>query len=175
MIPLMGVTSAFVFAVQMVNFPVPGLAGTSGHVLGATLSVVLLGPWAGAAVIAIVLIAQCLIFQDGGLTALGANIFNMSFAGALISYALYSAIRMVITGDRGIILGCALAAWLSIVTSSCMVAVELAVSQVSPLKVVLPAMAAIHGVIGIVEAIITCFIVSFLLKARRDLIYGTEP
>ena len=76
----MGVMAAFIFAAQMLNFPVAG--GTSGHLLGGALAAVLLGPYAGAIVIAIVLIVQCLVFQDGGLTALGANIFNMSFIGA---------------------------------------------------------------------------------------------
>ena len=95
MIPLMGVMSAFIFAAQMVNFPV--MSGTSGHLLGGVLAAVLLGPYAGAIVLACVLIVQCLIFQDGGLTALGANIFNMSIVGTMGGYGVYK----IISGNSG--------------------------------------------------------------------------
>ncbi len=172
MIPLMGVTAAFIFAAQMLNFPVMG--GTSGHLLGGVLAAVLLGPYAGAIVIAVVLAVQCLIFQDGGLTALGANIFNMSFVGAMGGYFLYNIIRKAIGGDKGIILGAAISAWASVVAASSVCAIELAISGTSPLKVALAAMAGVHALIGIGEAIITCLVISFVLKVRRDLIYNIE-
>ena len=172
MIPLMGVTAAFIFAAQMLNFPVIG--GTSGHLLGGVLAAVLLGPYAGAIVIALVLVVQCLIFQDGGLTALGANIFNMSFVGAMGGYFIYNIIRRSIGGDRGIMVGAVIAAWLSVVVASSVCAIELAISGTSPLRVALPAMVGVHTLIGIGEAIITCLVVSFVLKVRPDLIYNKE-
>ena len=172
MIPLMGVMAAFIFAAQMLNFPVMG--GTSGHLLGGVLAAVLLGPCAGAIVIALVLVVQCLIFQDGGLTALGANILNMSFVGAIGGYFVYNIIRKSIGGNKGIIVGAAIAAWLSVVVASSVCAIELSISGTSPLRIALPAMAGVHTLIGIGEAIITYLVVSFVLKVRPDLIYNKE-
>jgi len=170
LIPLMGVVAAFIFAAQMLNFPVVG--GTSGHLLGGVLAAVLLGPFAGALVIAIVLIIQCLIFQDGGITALGANIFNMAFIGAGGGYFVYNAIREKINGDRGIMIGTVLAAWLSVVAASAFCALELALSGTSPLQIALPAMVTVHMLIGIGEALISGLVISFILKTRADLIYN---
>ena len=141
MVPLMGVLSAFIFAAQMINFPVMG--GTSGHLLGGVLAAVLLGPWAGAVVIASVLIFQCLVFQDGGLTALGANILNMALAGTLGGYFIYRVIAKLLGGRRGIVTGAVAAAWLSVVAAASLCALELALSGTSPLGLVLPAMAAV--------------------------------
>jgi len=172
MVPLMGVMAAFIFAAQMLNFPVAG--GTSGHLVGGVLAAVLLGPYAGAIAVTVVLIAQCLIFQDGGLTTLGANILNMALVGALGGYLIYSIVRKIISGNRGIVAASALAAWLSIVVSSSLCAVELALSGTSPLKIALPAMAGIHALIGVGEAIITSLVIGFLLKVRPDLIYEKE-
>jgi len=169
MIPLMGVMSAFIFAAQMLNFPVAG--GTSGHLLGGVLAAALLGPCAGAIVISIVLLAQCLIFQDGGLTALGANIFNMSFIGAVGGYYIYSFIRKLIGDKKGIVIAAGISAWLSVILASSMCAVELAISGTSPLNIALPAMAGVHVLIGIGEAVITCLVVGFVVKVRPDLIY----
>ena len=178
MVPLMGVMSAFIFAAQMLNFPVIG--GTSGHLLGGVLSAVLLGPYGGAIVLSVVLIAQCLIFQDGGLTTLGANIFNMSFVGAIGGYFVYTIIRRITPfsvfdrrqgGNKGLIIATSLAAWLSVVMSSCVCAIELAMSGTLPLKVALPAMAGVHALIGIGEAMITSMVIGFVLRVRPDLIY----
>ncbi len=172
MIPLMGVLAAFIFAVQMLNFPVA--AGTSGHLLGGVLAAVLLGPYAGAIVIAVVLTIQCLIFQDGGLTALGANIFNMSFVGSMGGYVIYNLIRKVIGDNKGVLIGTAVASWISVVLASSVCAIELAVSGTSPLHIALPAMALVHMLIGIGEAIISVLVVSFVLKTRPDLVYNGE-
>jgi len=172
MIPLMGVLAAFIFAVQMLNFPV--VAGTSGHLLGGVLAAVLLGPYAGAIVIAVVLAIQCLIFQDGGLTALGANIFNMSFVGTMGGYVIYNLIRKIIPNDKGILVGTAIAAWISVVLASSVCALELAISGTSPLRIVLPAMVLVHMLIGIGEAIISVLVVSFVLKTRPDLVYNKK-
>jgi cobalt/nickel transport system permease protein len=172
MIPLMGVMAAFIFAAQMLNFPVAG--GTSGHLLGGVLAAVLLGPSAGAIVIAVVLIVQCFIFQDGGVTALGANIFNMSFVGAVGGYFVYNLLRKLFGGERGILIGAAIAAWCSVVAAAAFCALELAISGTSPLKVALPAMVGVHTFIGIGEAIITLGVMSFVLKTRPDLVYNNK-
>ncbi len=169
MIPLMGVMAAFIFAAQMLNFPVVG--GTSGHLLGGVLAAVLLGPYAGALVITVVLIVQCFVFQDGGVTALGANVFNMAIVGAMGGYFLYGFLRRGIKGTAGLIVGAGVAAWASVVVASIVCAVELALSGTSPIRIALPAMAGIHALIGIGEAIITCLVVSFVAKVRPDLIY----
>jgi len=166
MVPLMGVTAAFVFAAQMLNFPVAG--GTSGHLLGGVLAAVLLGPWAGMLVIASVLIVQCLIFQDGGLLALTANIFNMGLIGAVGGYYLYAWLKSKL---NNIVTASASAAWASVVIASSACAVELALSGTSPLGIALPAMAGIHVLIGIGEAIITGVVISLVQNTRPDLIY----
>lgn len=169
MVPLMGVMSAFIFAAQMLNFPIAG--GTSGHFLGGVLAAVLLGPYAGALCISCVLIVQCLIFQDGGLTALGANIFNMSIVGTMGGYLVYSMIRLSLRRTNGILIGAAVAAWFSVIAASGACAVELSISGTSPLNVALPAMLWVHALIGIGEAVITVLVIGFILKARPDLIF----
>jgi cobalt/nickel transport system permease protein len=164
-VPLMGVAAAFIFAAQMLNFPVIG--GTSGHLLGGVLATVLLGPYAGVVVLSLVLIVQCLVFQDGGLTALGANIFNMAFLGTAGAYFIYRFFKK----RTGLIISVGVASWFSVVIASCACAIELALSGTTALKIVLPAMVGIHMLIGIGEAIITCLIINFILKIRPDLIY----
>lgn len=169
-IPLMGVMSAFIFAAQMVNFPIAG--GTSGHLLGGVLAGVLLGPYAGSLVIAVVLTAQCLIFQDGGLTALGANIVNMSLLGTAGAYFLYAGIKYVLKNNQGIKIAVAVASWCSVLIASTACAFELVFSGTIPLKIVLPAMAGVHAVIGIGEAVITSLVLNYVLKVRADLLYS---
>jgi cobalt/nickel transport system permease protein len=164
-VPLMGVTAAFIFAAQMLNFPIIG--GTSGHLLGGVLAGALLGPYAGAVVLSLVLIVQCLIFQDGGLTALGANIFNMALLGAVGGYYIYRFLRRRV----GLIISIGVASWFSVVIASCACAIELAISGRSVLKIVLPAMVGIHALIGVGEAAITCLVINFVMKVRPDLIY----
>jgi cobalt/nickel transport system permease protein len=166
-IPLMGVMAAFIFAAQMLNFPVMG--GTSGHFLGGVLAAVLLGPFAGAVVIAVVLLVQCLVFQDGGLTALGANILNMSLIGTILAYYVFKLLRAVF-GQKGFLAAVALAAWLSVILASTACSIELAISGTSPLKIALPAMAVVHSLIGIGEAVITVLIAGFVMKVRPDLV-----
>jgi cobalt/nickel transport system permease protein len=170
MVPMMGVMSAFIFAAQMVNFPVMG--GTSGHLLGGVLAAVLLGPFAGAIVLTCVLVVQCLIFQDGGLTAMGANIFNMAIVGTMGGYLLYKGISRLMPSRQGIMVATAVASWFSVFIASAACAVELALSGTSPFHIVVPAMAAVHAVIGIGEAVITTLVVGFVLNVRPDLVYG---
>lgn len=172
MIPLMGVMSAFIFAAQMLNFPIA--AGTSGHLLGGVLAAVLLGPYIAAIVIACVLLAQCLIFQDGGLTALGANIVNMSFAATIAGYLAYAFIKKILGEKKGFFIAVAFASWVSVVLAASFCAIELALSKTVPLGITLPAMTSVHALIGIGEAIITCLVLSFIIKVRPDLIYKRE-
>jgi len=167
-VPLMGVMAAFIFAAQMLNFPV--LGGTSGHLIGGVLAAVTLGPFAGAIVLSLVLIVQCLVFQDGGITALGANIFNMAVVGTIIGYYIYAFLKSVFF-RKNILPAVLIASWLSVVLASLFCAFELAFSGVSPLKVVLPAMVFVHLFIGIGEAIITTLVIAFILRVRPDLIY----
>ncbi|GET40098.1 energy-coupling factor ABC transporter permease [Microseira wollei] len=169
-VPLMGVCAAFIFAAQMINFPIPG--GTSGHLLGGTLAGVLLGPWAGSLVMAVVFIVQAVVFQDGGITVLGANITNMGLIGTFCGYYLYRTIRHALGRDswRGIRIGTAVAAWTSVVIASILCAIQLAISGI-PLGVALVAMAGWHVLIAIGEALITVVTVSFVWRTRPDLLY----
>jgi cobalt/nickel transport system permease protein len=173
-VPLMGVTAAFVFAAQMINFPVAG--GTSGHFLGAVFSSVLLGPWASLIVMTIVLVVQCLGFADGGLTAIGSNIFNMGVMGALGGYGVFITLYVLLRKSRkGFFIALAISSWFSIMLGASAAAIELAISGTSPLKVALPAMAGTHALIGIGEAIITTTAVSLILKTRPDLVGAYAP
>ncbi len=168
-VPLIGVSAAFIFAAQMLNFPVA--AGTSGHFLGAAFLSIILGPWAASLVMALVLLIQALGFADGGITALGSNIFNMGIVSVLVGYFTYKWLVKLLPPKRGsIMVSAAVASWLSVVSGASMVAVELAVSGTSPLVVVLSAMAGIHAVIGVGEALITVAILGTLLASRRDLV-----
>jgi cobalt/nickel transport system permease protein len=166
---LMGTMSAFVFAGQMVNFPVG--PGVSGHLLGGVLSAVLLGPWAGAVVIAAVLIVQCFLFNDGGLTALGANFVNMGLIGAVCGYAIYAPIRRAIGGQKGVLIAAMAAAWFSVLLASGAFAVEMAASgHRDDFLRILTWMAMVHAVIGVGEALITGLVVRFVLLRRPDLL-----
>jgi cobalt/nickel transport system permease protein len=167
-IPLMGLSAAFVFAAQMLNFPVAG--GTSGHLLGGVLASVLLGPGAAAIVIACVLMVQALLFSDGGVLALGANIFNMAFIGAVGGYAIYRLVQRLLPGLRGRITAIFFAAWCSTVLASLTCAGELALSGTLAPHVVFPAMASVHMLLGIGEGLITALVVLAIARARPDLL-----
>lgn len=171
MVPLMGVCAAFIFAAQMINFPIPG--GTSGHLVGGTLAGILLGPWAGTLVVTVVFIVQAVLFQDGGLTVLGANILNMGLLGTFCGYYLYKSIRLTL-GRRSwnsMAIATVVAAWVSVVIAAIMTALQLALSGTVPLIVSMIAMISWHIVIGVGEAIITVIAVSFVWRSRPDLLY----
>lgn len=168
-VPLMGVLAAAIFAGQMLNFTVAG--GTSGHLMGAAIATILLGPWAAIVVMTCVVSIQALIFQDGGLIVLGANIFNMGIVGVAVSYMAYTAIMRVARGARwGVFVGGFSAAWLSVFVAALGVALELAISGISPANVAIPAMAAVHALIGIGEGLITVGALGFVYAARPDLL-----
>lgn len=173
-VPLLGVTAAFIFAAQMLNFPIAG--GTSGHFLGAVLAALLLGPWNACLIMAIVLVIQCLGFADGGLTALGTNVFNMGVIGGVVPYfLLLRGIRdQAVENKKFYLTRVAAASWLSVVLASTACALELAISGTSPLGVVLPVMAGVHMLIGLGEATITVAVVSAVLASRRDLLWQLQ-
>jgi cobalt/nickel transport system permease protein len=172
---LMGMMAAFVFAAQMVNFPI--LPFVSGHLLGGVLAAVVLGPWAGAVAIGAVLIVQALLFADGGLTALGANFVNMGLIGAGVGWAIYATIRRAAGGGpSGTLIGAVVAAWIAVILSAGACAIELAASHGgSTLPTLLGWMALVHAGIGVGEALITGLVVQAILLVRPDLIPGLEP
>jgi cobalt/nickel transport system permease protein len=172
-IPLMGILAAFVFAAQMINFPVAG--GTSGHLLGGTLVAVLLGPWAAVLVMTTVIAVQGFLFQDGGLLALGFNVFNMGVISAFVGYAVYTWLRKALgSTSRGQLVGAAVAAWIAVQIAASATSLELAISGTSPLDVALPAMLGVHVLIGIGEALITAGALAFIQQARPDLLDGSK-
>ncbi len=168
-VPLMGVLAAAIFAGQMLNFAVAG--GTSGHLLGAALAMILLGPWAAVLVLTTVVGVQALIFQDGGLLAMGGNLFNMAVVGVFVSYFVYRTVQRISGGQKwGVFVGGVLAAWSSIFIASLAAALELSFSGTSPANISIPAMGGIHAIIGIGEALITLGALAFLYATRRDLL-----
>jgi cobalt/nickel transport system permease protein len=165
-IPLMGVMAAFIFAAQMINFPVAG--GTSGHLLGGALAAIVLGPWAGMLVMTSVIAVQALLFQDGGLVVMGANILNMGLVTAAVGYGLY---RSSAGRSRGVKLAAAgVAAWLTVMTGALLTSIQLWLSGTSDLQIVIPAMLGVHALIGLGEALITVSALAFILQTRPDLL-----
>ncbi len=173
-VPLMGVLAACIFAGQMLNFAVTG--GTSGHLLGADLATILLGPWGAVLTMTCVVAVQALVFQDGGLLALGANLFNMAVVGVFVSYMVYQLIRKAGRDKPWTLwVGGFAAAWSSIFVASLAAALQLAVSGTSPANVAVPAMALIHALIGVGEGLITVGALGFLRAARPDLLRAAAP
>ena len=166
-VPLMGVLAAFVFAGQMINIPVAG--GTSGHFLGGALVGALLGPWAGLIVISVVLMVQCFLFQDGGVAALGANIFNMGILGAMGGALLYRAGGWVFHGSRHVFWSGFVAGWLAMVISAFSCAGQLCLSRVVPWSTGVTVIVGIHSVLGVLEGAVTGAVLESLSKSRPDL------
>lgn len=172
-VPTLGVLAAFIFAAQMVNFPIIG--GTSGHLIGSVLAAVLLGPWSASIIMTTVLAVQALFFQDGGLTALGANVLNMGVVAVWTGYLVYRLIASLTPARRGKLAAAFIAAWVSVLASAFAAAAELAVSQVAPFKVVLPAVMFWHIFIGVGEGIITVAVLAYLAERRPHLMAGARP
>ena len=168
-VPLLGVLAAFIFAAQMLNFPIAG--GTSGHFLGATLAAVLLGPWLACLVMAVVLVVQAFAFADGGISALGANILNMGVLGALLAGFLVAGAMKALPHTRVAFLGVVgVVSWLAVMAGAGATSLELAMSDTVPLATSLPAMLGVHTLIGIGEAVISVAAVAAVLAARPDLV-----
>jgi len=173
-VPLIGLAAAFVFAAQMLNFPVA--AGTSGHLIGAALAAVLLGPAAAIVAMTAVLLLQSLMFADGGITALGANVLNLAVIAPLAAYGVYRAVRSIAgTGQQATLLATGFAAWCSTMAAALACAVQLAASGVVEWGTVLAAMGSVHMVIGLGEAVITMLIVAVVLRARPELVTSAVP
>lgn len=167
-IPLMGVMGAFIFAAQMLNFPVAG--GTSGHLIGGVLAAVLLGPWAATLVMTAILMVQCFLFQDGGLTALGANVFNMGILATIVGYGVYRLFERATGGEKGRLVGIFVASWVSVELSAMFCAIQLGLSGTTPLGAALLAMVGIHAVIGVFEGVITTAVIGFVKAVRPDIL-----
>ena len=165
-VPIMGVMAAFIFAAQMLNFPIAG--GTSGHFLGGALASIVLGPWAGILVMTAVVGIQALLFQDGGLLVMGANIFNMGIITAVIGYGLYrlvihqkKGIRMVVAGGG---------AWIATMAAALLTSLQLWLSGTTRLEIVLPTMLGVHALIGLGEALITVAALAYIEQTRPDIL-----
>jgi len=170
-VPIMGVMAAFIFAAQMLNFPIAG--GTSGHFLGGALAAIVLGPWAGILVMTAVVGIQALLFQDGGLLVMGANIFNMGILTAVIGYGLY---RLAIHQKKGIRLVVAGAgAWIATMAAALVTSLQLWLSGTTRLEIVLPAMLGVHALIGLGEALITVAALVYIEQTRPDILDANNP
>jgi cobalt/nickel transport system permease protein len=175
MIPLAGITAAFVFAAQMFNFPVA--AGTTGHLLGGALAAILLGPHIGALVVAVVVVVQALAFADGGLTALGYNVLNMAIIPAYGGFAVYSGFRKLLPKNKGgVVAGTGLAAGISVVLSAAAFSIQwlFGASAPVPFDTVFGAMVGVHILIGIGEGLVSALTVGAVLASRPDLVFGAR-
>ncbi len=174
-IPLAGLVAAFIFAMQMLNFPVAG--GTSGHLLGGLLAAVLVGPWVGSLAMSVVFIVQALVFADGGLTALGLNIILMGYTTCFGGYGIFLLIRRLLPRKRSsVVAASAIAAWCGVVLASLVFTLYYAVGGTGGASVstVAVAMIGVHMLIGIGEAVITALTVGAVLSTRPDLVYGAR-
>jgi cobalt/nickel transport system permease protein len=176
-LPLMGILGAFVFAAQMVNFQLPAMPGTSGHMVGSVLLSIVFGPHLAAVVISSVVIVQCLIFQDGGLLALGCNIINMGLVPSYVGYFLYKLITAGKSSSRRTYVGAMLACMVALETGAILVPVEAALSGVLavPFSTFLITMVGVHFLVGLVEGIITVAVLAYLQQVRPDLVLDALP
>ncbi|MGH9258586.1 MAG: energy-coupling factor ABC transporter permease [Acidimicrobiales bacterium] len=174
-IPLAGLTAAFVFALQMVNFPVAN--GTSGHLLGGCLAAVLVGPWVGSLAMAVVFLVQALVFADGGLSALGLNVIVMGYVTCFVGYGAFTVVRRVLSETRpGVAVASAVGAWVGVIAASVVFVGYYAIggSGDASLGTLTAAMVGVHALIGIGEAFITGFTIASVLAVRSDLVYGAR-
>lgn len=171
--PLAGLTATFIFAVQMLNFPVA--AGTSGHLLGGALAAVLVGPYAATLSLTVVLLMQGLLFADGGLTALGLNVFNMAIVGVWVGYGAFLVLQKSLPSSKfSTTISAGLAGFLSVPSAAAAFVLQYAIGATATFSIsaVLKAMIGTHILIGIGEALITAFAVGAVLASRSDLVYG---
>ena len=173
--PLAGLTAVYVFAVQMINFPVA--AGTSGHLLGGVLAAVLVGPFAATLAITVVLLIQGFLFADGGLSALGLNIFNLALIGVWIGYGIFFIVRKVLPKKKSsIAISSAIAAFFSVPIAALGFVFQYAIGATATFstETVLAAMVGTHILIGIGEAVITFLTISAVIASRSDLVFGWQ-
>ncbi|MCL4415925.1 MAG: energy-coupling factor ABC transporter permease [Actinobacteria bacterium] len=165
---LMGMMAALIFALQMINFTIPG--GTSGHLLGGALVAITLGPYAGVLVLTVVLVVQALVFMDGGVIAIGANVFNLAISGVFSAFLIYLLLTKISKSKAMFYAVAAIASWFSVVFASFLAALELALSGTYAIAITLKAMILVHMIIGVGEALITAAIIAFIDRIRPDLI-----
>lgn len=173
--PMAGLVAAFVFAAQMINFPVA--SGTSGHLLGGALAAILVGPWTGAVCVAVVLVIQGLLFADGGLTAIGLNILLIGVIPAFVGYGTFRVARRLLPGAKASVpLAAGVAAFVSVPASAAAFTVLFALGGTVdlPFASVLTAMVGTHMLIGVGEAVITAAVLSAVVGVRPDLVYGAR-
>jgi cobalt/nickel transport system permease protein len=174
-IPVVGLAAAFIFAAQMLNFPVA--SGTSGHLLGGVLAAVLVGPWAGALAVTVVLVVQALLFADGGLSALGLNVVNMALAGSFAGYVLFVLLRTLFGNrPRSVTTAAGVSAFAMPIVASVLFTVEYAIGGNDAVSVttLAGAMIGVHALIGIGEGIITALTIAAVMGLRPDLVYGAR-
>ena len=174
-IALTGMMSALIFVLQMINFPIA--AGTSGHLLGGALAVIVLGPRLGLICLSVVVIIQSLLFADGGLSALGVNVLNMAIVTSATSWFIVKYwIKFIGKNKTSIVSVSVLAGILSVVFSSIAFTIQYAIGGTIsiPVGTVLLAMVTTHFIIGFGEGVITALIVTLLIRVRPDLIYAYE-
>ena len=174
--PLAGLTAVFIFAAQMINFPVA--AGTSGHLVGAALATVLVGPHSATLALTVVLGVQALLFADGGLSALGLNVFNLSVIAVWVSHFVIVGLRKVLPKTKsGLTIAAAIAAYLSVPLAALGFTAQYALGGTGtiPVETVGAAMIGTHLLIGFGEALITFMTVSAIIATRSDLVYGWKP
>jgi len=171
-IALMGIMGAFVFAAQMINFQLPAMPGTSGHMVGAVLLAIILGPHAGAIVISSVVIIQCLIFQDGGLLALGCNIINMGIVPSYLGYFLYKSFTTGPFSNLRTYIGAMLGCMIAIEAGAVLVPIQAALSGVLvvPFATFLVTMLGVHFLVGFVEGLITVAVLGYIQQVRPDIV-----
>jgi cobalt/nickel transport system permease protein len=174
-IPLAGLTAAFVFVLQMLNFPVA--AGTSGHLLGGALAAILLGPALGITAVSVVVIVQALLFADGGVSALGLNVFNMAVVTSLVAWIVFRLVVMALPKKPPMVLLATMtAAWASVVASSVLFSFEYGLGGRGGVDTgtVFGAMVGVHALIGIGEGLITATVVGAVMAVRADLVKGVQ-
>jgi len=174
--PLAGLTATFIFAVQMLNFPVA--AGTSGHLIGGALAAILVGPYVATLALSVVLIMQAFLFADGGLSALGLSIFNMSLLGVWVGYGAFVLVRKFLPKQKSSVpVAAAIGAFISVPVAAIGFVAQYAIGGTATYSVstVLAGMVGTHLLIGIGEAIITTLAVGAVIASRPDLVYGWKP
>jgi cobalt/nickel transport system permease protein len=174
-VPLAGLTAAYIFAMEMLNFPVAG--GTSGHLLGGCLAAVLVGPWVGSLCMAVVFLVQALVFADGGLSALGLNVIVMGYVTCFGGYAVFLLARRLLPPMRqAVTAAAAVAAWFGVIMAAAVFVVYYAIGGTggAPVGTVAVAMLGVHSLVGIGEAVITGATVGAVLRVRPDLVHGAR-
>jgi cobalt/nickel transport system permease protein len=164
-IPLVGMVAAGIFAAQMLNWPIPG--GTSAHLVGGAIAAILLGPYLGCLAMTSVLVIQCLLFGDGGITALGANVWNMAVVNVFVAHYLYVFLR-----DKGLHLASFVSGWLGITAAAIFAGIEVGLSSSFKysIGVTVPTMGIWHGLLGLLEGVITAAVILYIAKNRPDIL-----